>query len=133
MAVCDQGNGIAASQSSADRGVNAELALQATNNQMVDLARLQQCLQVSLVERIRCGLAQARIFGASVKAAIQLPTLSSVLERPVRLFVLDEDDRDAGSSGSRCNRIDSIDNALDVVRGPLTGTKCVLNVDDEKS
>jgi len=64
---------------------------------------------------------------------VKLPACGVEPHRFVFLFVLNEHDRRANSSGLRGDTVDSLNDSFDVECGPLPLAECVLNVDDEES
>ena len=82
------------------------------------------------MERIGCRLTYPNVFGPCREAFVKSPTFGAKPERAFVFLMLDENHRSADCSGFCHDLIDSIDYTINLIRGPLTVAKYVLNVDD---
>ena len=132
VSIGHEDDGVAERQRSTDRRVHAEVALQAADHETGDSPVLQQPLQLGAVERVRGRLANPWVSRQRRKASGELPALGAELKRPGVFLVLDQNHRRADRSRFRADRVDSLDDSVDIESGFFAGAQSVLNVDDEE-
>ena len=85
------------------------------------------------MERVGSCLPHSDVGGRDVKLRVQLPAIRPVLHRPLRCFMLYENDRCARAPDAVCDAIDALDYLSRLKDLPLAGGQGALYVDDEQS
>jgi hypothetical protein len=89
-------------------------------------------MQLGLVERVRRRLANPKVSRTRRESCGELPSSGAKLKRPTAFLVLDEDHRRTNSSRLCADRIDSLDDPVDIEGGFFARTQSVLDIDDEE-
>ena len=132
MAISDQGNRKAERQRTPGCGVDAEIALEAANDEVRNVALREEHEKVCIEVGVRGALANTNIRGRDVQVGGELPAGRVELKWWTGGFVLDEDDRNARDPAAAGDEVDAIDNARRLEGGIFAIAEGLLYVDDEK-
>jgi len=125
-------DGVSQCHGAPNGGVDAKLALQATDDQVGNATGRQEFAQPSAQKGVGRSLPQQDIGAVKLERRRELPGIGPVIHFATGRFMLNDNHKCTGSACFARHRVDSADDGLDITSLARACAKDVLNVNDEQ-